>query len=137
MKFGKYLHFSGIWRNWGRDTFISLPGILLSNSRFVEARQLILGYAGTLRHGLIPNLLAEGKAARYNCRDAVWFWLASIVKYIEKSDEGAAILNAQVLRLYPTDDSNYSVDKVDNKITFQKIVNFLRLSHCTQQCTRH
>jgi glycogen debranching enzyme len=106
-------HFAcGIWRNWGRDTFIALPGILLSNSRFVEARQLILGYAGTLRHGLIPNLLAEGKTARYNCRDAVWFWLASIAKYIEKSDEGADILNAQVLRLYPTDDAEYSTDKV-------------------------
>ncbi|KAI6179311.1 Glycogen debrancher [Aphelenchoides besseyi] len=104
-------HFAvGIWRNWGRDTFISLPGVLLTNARFEEARDIILAYAGTLRHGLIPNLLAEGKCARYNCRDAVWFWLASIMKYIEKSDDGVKILDANVIRLYPTDDAGYTLE---------------------------
>jgi glycogen debranching enzyme len=77
-------HFSqGIWRNWGRDTFISLPGILLLTGRYKDAKRLILSYATTLRHGLIPNLLAEGKMPRYNCRDAIWFWIVAIIRYIE------------------------------------------------------
>uniref|UniRef100_A0A915CSE8 Glycogen debranching enzyme n=1 Tax=Ditylenchus dipsaci TaxID=166011 RepID=A0A915CSE8_9BILA len=101
-------HFAeGIWRNWGRDTFIALPGVLLLTGRLEEARCIILAFAGTLRHGLIPNLLAEGKAARYNCRDAVWFWLVAVLKYVDMVPGGEKLLGEQVLRLYPTDDAQY------------------------------
>lgn len=32
-------HFAvGIWRIWGRDTFISLPGLMLATERYEEAR---------------------------------------------------------------------------------------------------
>ena len=44
-------HFAaGIWRNWGRDTFIALRGMLLVTNRFQDARYLF----AVFDHGLSP-----------------------------------------------------------------------------------
>ncbi|KAI5638657.1 amylo-alpha-1,6-glucosidase domain-containing protein [Phthorimaea operculella] len=94
-------HFAADYmRCWGRDTFISLRGLCILTGRMEDARAHILGFAACLRHGLIPNLLAGGPHARFNCRDAVWWWLLAIKQYctIDRS-----LLEAPVRRLFKED----------------------------------
>ena len=77
-------HFSTEYmRCWGRDTFISFKGLFLIPGFYIEAKQILINFSSTMRHGLIPNLLDCGNNPRYNARDAVWFYL-QVKKFKEK-----------------------------------------------------
>jgi predicted glycogen debranching enzyme len=61
--------------DWGRDTMISLPGLMLCTKRFDEALSCLLMFARNIKNGLIPNLFDDyGGPAHYNTVDApLWF----------------------------------------------------------------
>ena len=62
--------------DWGRDTFIALPGLLLCTGRHDEAGRVLRAFAESLRDGLVPNRFNdyEADAAEYNTVDAsLWF----------------------------------------------------------------
>ncbi len=61
--------------DWGRDTMISLPGLLLIPRRFEEAKYILKNFARHCRKGLIPNaFLSLGEDPIYNTVDAsLWF----------------------------------------------------------------
>ena len=99
-------HFSVEYmRCWGRDTFISFNGLFLIPGLFNEAKAILLNYASVMRHGLIPNLLDSGINCRYNARDATWFFLKSVVDYVEKSKD-YDVFNFGVNMVFLSDDFN-------------------------------
>ena len=99
-------HFSAEYmRCWGRDTFISFKGLFLIPGLFQEARAILINFASVMRHGLIPNLLDSGVNSRYNARDATWFFLKSVVDYVEMSND-YDVLNFPVNMVFLSDDFN-------------------------------
>ena len=99
-------HFSVEYmRCWGRDTFISFNGLFLIPGLFKEAKAILLNYASVMRHGLIPNLLDSGINCRYNARDATWFFLRSVIDYVERSKD-FDIFNFEINMVFLSDDCN-------------------------------
>ena len=61
--------------DWGRDTMIALPGLLLETGRIDEAAEALHTFAVHRRRGLIPNRFDDyGGPPHYNTVDAsLWF----------------------------------------------------------------
>lgn len=105
-------HFSSSWaRCWGRDVFISLRGLFLATGRYDDAREHIKAFASVLKHGMIPNLLSDGKSPRYNSRDSIWFFLQNIQDYTKMVPNGLDLLKDKVPRRFlPYDDTYFEFD---------------------------
>jgi predicted glycogen debranching enzyme len=68
--------------DWGRDTFISLPGLTLVTGRFDVARQLLLAFAEHVSQGMIPNVFGDVAGAEYNTIDATLWYVAALHRYV-------------------------------------------------------
>ncbi len=69
--------------DWGRDTMISLPGLLLSTGRYSEARGLFKAFASFMQQGLIPNRFPDsGMAPEYNTVDATLWMFHALDAYL-------------------------------------------------------
>ena len=78
--------------DWGRDTFIALPGLLLCTGRHAEARAVLKVFAQAVRDGLVPNRFDDydDHAAHYNTVDAsLWFIRAALAYRAATGDEEA------------------------------------------------
>jgi predicted glycogen debranching enzyme len=64
--------------DWGRDTMIAVPGLLLSTGRPEIAAAVLRTYAPMIDRGMLPNHVPEvGESAEYNTVDAaLWFFEA-------------------------------------------------------------
>jgi len=61
--------------DWGRDTFISLRGLLLATGRYAEARDVLATWGEALSEGMLPNRFTDlGDTPEFNSVDAsLWF----------------------------------------------------------------
>jgi predicted glycogen debranching enzyme len=70
--------------SWGRDTFISLPGLMLVTGRFKEAKDVILDFTRYCKRGLIPNLIDDKTGEPlYNTVDGTLWYVNSILQYLK------------------------------------------------------
>jgi glycogen debranching enzyme len=69
--------------DWGRDSMISLPGLLLNTGRYSEARGLLKAFASFTKDGLIPNRFPDsGEAPEYNTADATLWMFHALDAYL-------------------------------------------------------
>jgi predicted glycogen debranching enzyme len=72
------------FEEWGRDTFISLPGLMLVTGRFEDARKAFLGYKKLCKQGLIPNFIPDlPEQPVYNSVDATLWFLNAVLQYLK------------------------------------------------------
>jgi len=73
---------------WARDTFISMPGLMLVTGRFEDAREVFLTFKKHCKQGLIPNFLSDqlGQSA-YNAVDATLWFVNAVLQYLKYAND--------------------------------------------------
>ncbi|MCX5702618.1 MAG: 4-alpha-glucanotransferase, partial [Candidatus Omnitrophica bacterium] len=71
--------------SWGRDVFISLPGVLLVTGRFREAKEVFGYFAKYLKNGLIPNYINSDGSVAYNSVDASLWFIEALCRYYKST----------------------------------------------------
>ena len=117
-------HFTiGVWKNWGRDTFISFTGALLVPGFFESAKMILLHYARHLRHGLIPNMLSP---ARFNARDATWWFIKGVRDYLDFTGDFSLLREPVDLCFLSDNEEIHHKMKAEGK---RKVLIFVDLLH--------
>jgi predicted glycogen debranching enzyme len=81
---------------WGRDTFLSLPGLLLSRGRVEECGEALSGALPFLRDGLLPNIFGSSvEDSHYGSADAA-LWFVRAVRLYELAGGSRERLNDEL-----------------------------------------
>jgi predicted glycogen debranching enzyme len=69
---------------WGRDTFISLPGLLLVTGKFSSAKNILQNFMHYYEKGLIPNFVADKTGVpAYNTVDGTLWYVNAVLQYLK------------------------------------------------------
>ena len=78
--------------DWGRDTFISLPGLTLATNRPQIAKSIILEFSKHISEGMLPNRFPDaGEEAEFNTVDATLWYFESVRAYLEATNDHAFV----------------------------------------------
>ncbi len=74
--------------DWGRDAFISLPGLLLETGRFEDAKSVLTTFAKAADQGIIPNRFDDySDTAYFNSIDASLWFINAAFQYLKATDD--------------------------------------------------
>ena len=69
---------------WGRDTFISLPGLMLVTGKFSDAKDILQNFMQYCKDGLIPNFVADKTGVpAYNTVDGTLWYVNAVLQYLK------------------------------------------------------
>lgn len=78
--------------DWGRDTFISLPGLCLVTRRFDVAWKVIESFSAYVSEGMVPNRFPDtGEQPEYNTIDASLWFVHAVDRYLAYSHNGQRV----------------------------------------------
>jgi len=73
---------------WGRDSFISLPGLMLITGRFAEAKDTLQNFMQYFKDGLIPNFVADKTGVpSYNTVDGTLWYVNAVHQYLKYTND--------------------------------------------------
>ena len=76
--------------DWGRDTMISIPGLLIAAGRLDEAREIIEAFLRYRDSGVIPNRFPDrGETPQYNTADATLWMFQATRAYLDAGGDRA------------------------------------------------
>jgi predicted glycogen debranching enzyme len=72
------------FETWGRDTFVSLPGLLLATGRFEDAKKIFVDFMRHRKQGLIPNFVQDRSGELvYNTVDATLWYINAVLQFLK------------------------------------------------------
>ena len=74
--------------DWGRDSFIALPGLTLLTGRHDEARRVLDTFTHAIADGMIPNRFDDyGGSPHYNSIDASLWFILAVDRYLRATGD--------------------------------------------------
>ncbi len=92
--------------DWGRDTFIAMRGLCIASGRLEEAESILLGWAGAVSQGMLPNRFPDSSSSsaegppEFNAVDASLWYVIAVHEFLEAARQnGYRLEPAHVQRL--------------------------------------